>query len=440
MTFTSKRFEVRANPWSGVGDPIASNPQLSNLTDRNLPDDDQKLKWMYTQYGKQATFDPTTGQFFPATLNYGQHEIDSAPGDYIGGGSDPFYVPIPRISPIDEGQFGGGSNGCPYGFYQFGKTCVPDAGLNPDGSGSLLGSGGTLGASFYGKGGAKGVINAITPPQFTQPNQEFIVITDMQNIGGTPAKFATQISIPDINISGSTSNSTLVNPLQKMKIGHRIIMPANVSTAQLLNAQVQLINIPLTQSGVATAGTAPVVDDNGKVSIPSPGYRGPLPPMGGGIAGTLQSGVGLFPTPQGGFPQPPTMPPSFGPPNFLGPPIPAAVGGLQLVPTQASYMNGQQVTAIASGFMPGEPVTIQIYSVTNLQGMMQFGTRLYSTNVTASPQGVATKSIPIISSGGNRSAVIAIGNMSGQRQQIIINVGSSGFGINIGLPGIQIGI
>lgn len=329
MTFTSKRFEVRTNPWAGIGEP-----NLSNLSDLYRPGDEDRLKWMYTQYGPSASFDPNTRQFFPnygkggnlgqygAAPNYGQGEIDSAPGDTfienvgIGGQqvSDPFQIPIPRISPIDESQFGGGSNGCPSGFYQFGKVCVPDTSLNPSSPGSELGSGGLFGTQYYGKGGPKGVITSITPPQFTQANQEFIVLTDMQNIGGEPAKFYTIISIPQINISGAMSNSTLVNPLSKMKIGQRVIMPTNVPTNTLLQATVQLAKIPISNTGVQNTST--IIDDNGSVNIPTPGYRGPLPPAGGNIAGTIGAGQGLYPGPPPIFPMPPQQPrpmPYFGP-------------------------------------------------------------------------------------------------------------------------------
>jgi|SRR3982750_1327690 len=321
MTFTSKRFEVKSNPWSGIGEP-----NLSNLSDLFRPGDEDRLKWMYSQYGPQASFDPRTRQFFPGNLgqygappNYGG-ELDGSPGDaYNLGGGSPFQVPIPRISPIDESQFGG-SNGCPSGFYQFGKVCVPDTSLNPNSVGSELGQGGFFDGSFYGKGGPKGVISAVTPPQFTQANQEFIVITDMQNIGGQPAKFMTSIDIPELGISGDVSNSTLVNPLSKMKIGHRIIMPATAAVNKLFTANVKLIKIPLTNTPLDAgppANPGGTLDDSGQVSIPSPGFRGPVPPAGGGIAGTIGAGQGLYPGPPPIFPQPPQQPyPFFGPPQF----------------------------------------------------------------------------------------------------------------------------
>lgn len=329
MTFTSKRFEVKSNPWAGIGEP-----NLANLSDLFRPGDEDRLKWMYTQYGQPASFDPNTGQFFPnlnSQLNYGQHEIDGSPGDeYDLGGGTPFQVPIPRISPIDESQFGG-SNGCPSGFYQYGKVCVPDTSLNPSSPGSELGVGGFFNGSFYGKGGPKGVISAITPPQFTQQNQEFIVITDMQNIGGQPAQFFTSIDIPELNISGDTSNPVLVNPLSKMKIGHRIIMPGNIpaNPNKLYNANVRLMKLQLTNvpaDSAPPAASTGVVDGTGSVSIPAPGFRGGVPPAGGGIAGTIGAGQGLFPSPPPIFPQPPMAPqpyPFFGPPQiqpiYVGP-------------------------------------------------------------------------------------------------------------------------
>lgn len=436
MTFTSKRFEVKANPWAGVGD----NSNISNLSDSGaLPDDDQKLKWMYNQYGPKATFDPNTKQFFPATLNYGQNEIDSAPGDTFnegGDGGEPFQVPIPRISPIDEGQFSN-SNGCPSGFYQFGKVCVPDASLNPDSPGSELGVGGNPLNKYYGNGPAKGIITAITPPQFTQPNQEFIVITDMQNIGGEPAKFYTQISIPELNLTASTSNSSIVNPLQRMKIGHRIIMPATISasTSTLLTANVQLGRIPLT--GTGTPNQTSIFDDTGKVSIPAPGYRGPLPPGGGGgmMAGTIASGQGLYP---GAPPFTPIPPPQYPPrPRFYPPPPPpfrAFVGfetdpktkfqqQLQILPFKTKYTDGDVVRIVSTGYQKGEHVSIQVYDVVNLQGTLSYGTRLVNKVYIANKAGSIDGHIKLSSNGSKKIAVVVLGNASLKKVQTLLNIG-----------------
>lgn len=439
MTLASKRFEVNS---SGFSNLTGDNTQLANLTDNSpIPDDEQRLRYMYTNYGPQATFDPNTGQFLPAqsqggynaltNINYGQNEIDSAPGDVYNIGGVPFQVPIPRTSPIDEGQFGvDNSNGCPAGFYQFGKVCVPDTSLNPNSVGSELnvntgvfGTNGILGGdSNFGKGAGKGIILAITPPQFTELNQEFIVLTDMQNIGGTAAKFYTSISIPDINLTASTSNSTMVMPLAKMKIGHRVIMPSTVTSQTLLSATVQLIQVPISYSGTANPTTQ--IDDTGKVNIPAPGYRGPLPPMGGGVAGTTGAGVG---TPPGGFGGGPTLlpPPPFMPTSGSGSPFPGMGGTgafIQVTPYQTVYNPYQTVYVSGGGFYPGEPIALQIYNVSNMNGLSQFGSRLSSVTVYASGNGSIGPNIPLTLPypGSGNLAIIAYGSTSTQRAQFML--------------------
>ena|SRR3982751_2363137 len=450
MTFGSKRFEVKSNPWSNL-----SQPGLSNLSDF-FPEDDERLKWMYTQYGgaNSAYFDPINKKFYP---NFGQHEGSMSGGDSYDG----FGVPIPRISPIDEGIFqtGGSSNaGCPSGFYQFGQTCVPDVSINPNSPGNALGGG--VG-QFFGKGDAKGLINAVVPPQFTAKNQEFVVLTDMQNVGGQPAKFYTRITIPLLNMVEDVSNSTLVMPLAKMKIGHRIIMPSTVTGNALLPARVELVRIPISNTGDTTSLT-PLVDDQASVSIPSPGYQGAMPPPGGGLAGTIPSGVGM-PLPglggvlpmqgyPGTFAPPPGTPGApgsgwpglptgggFPPIGFPASPVPIPVlpgggGGIAvgvgfgpqitIDPMRSEYKDGDPIRVIGSGFAPGERVTVQIYDVDPNAGLTTFGKKRKEGTTTARADGTFSKSIDVPEnySGTRRMpyGVVAIGDMSQTRATIMI--------------------
>ena len=436
MTFGSKRFEVKSNPWSNL-----SQPGLANLSDF-MPDDDERLKWMYTQYGgdNSAYFDPINKKFYP---NYGQHEGSMSGGDNIDG----FQVPIPRISPIDEGVFGTGGQtnaGCPSGFYQFGQTCVPDVSINPNSVGNSLTGGSGTGSfgQYFGKGDAKGLINAVVPPQMTVKNQEFIVLTDMQNVGGQPAKFYTRVTIPELNMIQDVSNSTLVMPLAKMKIGHRIIMPSTVTSNNLLQAKVDLARIPISNTGDTTSLT-PIIDDQANVSIPSPGYRGAMPPPGGGLAGTIPSGVG-FPLnglggvlPAQGFPGTYAPPPGyFPPPNYPQQPmfpgipaipvIPATIGFPQIIvnPIQELYKDGENVTVAGSGFAPGERITVQIYTVDDNAGLPVFQNKKKEEHETAKGDGTFVQKIqtPENPSGKRyqKLAVVAIGDYSQTRATQLI--------------------
>ena len=439
MTFGSKRFEVKSNPWSNL-----SQPGLSNLSDF-FPEDDERLKWMYTQYGgaNSAYFDPINKKFYP---NY-QSQTSMSGGDSYDG----FGVPIPRISPIDEGMFqtGGSSNaGCPSGFYQFGQTCVPDVSINPNSPGNALGGG--VG-QFFGKGDAKGLLNAVVPPQFTAKNQEFVVLTDMQNVGGQPAKFYTRITIPLLNMVEDVSNSTLVMPLAKMKIGHRIIMPSTVTGNALLPARVELVRIPISNTG-DTVSLTPLVDDQANVSIPSPGYQGAMPPPGGGLAGTIPSGVGMplpglggvlpvqgypggyaprpgMPGAPGGFPggPPPGMPPIGWPAGPIGMPGGMVIGyGPQIVidPMKSEYKDGDNIKVVGSGFVPGERVTVQIYDVDPNAGMTTFGSKRKEESTSAKGDGTFSKSIEVPENRHEERrvpyGVVAIGDVSQMRATLMI--------------------
>lgn len=434
MTFASRRFEVKANPWGNLG-----TPGLANLSDL-MPGDDERLKWIHTNFNK-ASFNPVTGEFYP---NFGRGGRGGG-----GGGYDPMLDRIPRISPINEGMLGdGNSNNCPAGFYQFGNVCVPSVDTRGGSGSDLAGQPGT----FFGKGDGKGIINAITPPQFTAKNQEFIVMTDMQNIGGQPAKFYTKIAIPDLNITGDVSNSTMVMPLAKTKIGHRIIMPLTVTSNNLLNATVELIRIPLTSTGAETTDmtTMGAVDDRGTVSIPSPNYRGPMPPVGGGLFGTPGSG---FPFPQpgmGGFPPmgmppmgfppmggPPPMPPGFPgfPPSgpiYPGPFPPTTELRVYITPFLAAYPVGSSITVSATGFNPSESCQIQIYStLSSSPGVAtKYYKRLVNKKVEADATGRVPPTLTIIPntnfSGAATLAIIVYGNSSKRKaEQLISAIGGT---------------
>jgi hypothetical protein len=460
MTFGSKRFEVKSNPWGNMG-----TPNLSNLSDRDIFDD-ERLKWMHTEYwDNQARFDPVSGKFYP---NWG--DLDGRGGGGRGrGGGGTFPETIPRISPINEGIFDESSNGCPYGFYQFGKVCVPNADMTKGGPGGLSGVGLS---EFFGKGDAKGLINAITPPQFTAKNQEFIVMTDVQNIGGRPAKFYTKVSIPEINMTGDVSNSTMVMPLAKLKIGHRIIMPQTVVGNNLLNAKVELIRLPIDNLGNTTS-TVELVDDIGQVSIPSPNYRGPLPPIGGGLVGGPTgspyggplTGMGMPPPPFGGGggrppmgppfggPFPPQPPPPFGfPPRGPPPPIffprPRPGGGppgmispqIMVNPQSPSYAAGSTIYVTGNGFVPNENIAVQLYSVSNAAGIVKFLKRLTTQSVRAEFNGFFPGPVAIaipIRPGTTKVAVVAYGDQSKMKvQQVLTLTGitADGGGFGGGFP------
>lgn len=411
MVIATKKFEVRSSPLTGLG---GGDFSLANVSDRNpIPSEEQALKYMYTDYGPPASFDPVTGQFFPSNGrggSSGDNTLDSGL-NFNNINADV----IPRISPIDEGQFDN-SNGCPYGFYQFGKVCVPDTSINPNSVGSELGSGGVGGLSSFGKGPAKGIILAITPPQFTQLGQEFIVLTDIQNVGGAAAKFYTSISIPDLKIDSVTSNSTLVMPLAKMKIGQRVIMPSSVTASNsLYSATVQLIQIPISYTGTATPTTQ--IDDTGKVNIPAAGYRGPLPPMGGGVAGTTGAGIGLPPGGLGGGPVL-NQPPPF------NPQLPQGPATIMVLPYQSVYNPNQSVFVRGSGFPPSASIALQVYNVVNSSGQMQFGSRLSSIPIFADMYGnFGSNLILPYSMSSNSLAIIAFDANSGTRAQTVIQIG-----------------
>ncbi len=426
MTFGSKRFEVKSNPWANV---MGNN--LANLSDRDIFDD-ERLKWMHTEYMRnQASFDPVSGKFYP---NFGGGD-----GGGRGRGGGTFPDTIPRISPINEGIFDESSNGCPYGFYQFGKVCVPNADMTKGGPGGLSGAGLS---EFFGKGDAKGLINAITPPQFTAKNQEFIVMTDVQNIGGRPAKFYTKVSIPEINMTGDVSNSTMIMPLAKLKIGHRIIMPQTVVGNNLLNAKVELIRLPIDNLGNTTS-TVELVDDVGQVSIPSPNYRGPLPPIGGGLVGgptgspyggplTGMGGGGGMPPfggppmpPMGGFPGPRGPPPIYFPRPPMGGP-PGMVNPQILVnPQSATYEAGSVIYVTGNGFVPNETIAVQLYSVSNSAGVVKFLKRLTTQSIQARFNGFFPGPVAVtipIRPGTTKVAVVAYGDQSKLKVQQVLTL------------------
>ena len=447
MTFASKRFEVKSNPWSNLG-----VPGLANLSDF-MPGDDERLKWIYTQYmGNNASFNPYLKEFYP---NY--NDGFGGGGGGRGTSGDPMLDRIPRLSPINEGIFNESSNGCPAGFYQFGKVCVPSVDTR-GGSGSDLAAGpGSSLSEFFGKGDARGLINAITPPQFTQKNQEFIVLTDVQNIGGKPAKFYTKVTIPDLNITNDVSNSTMIMPLAKLKIGHRIIMPLTVTSNNLLNAKVELMRLNIDGSSLTSAPTSgEIVDDVGSVSIPSPNYRGPLPPIGGGLVGgpngnpyggpmTNPRGFPMFPPsmppmiPGGGqaFPGPIMFPPNGPYPNMINPQI-------MVNPYTFSYPAGSTIYVTGSGFVPNETVAVQLYSITNTSGIVKFLKRLTTQSIQARFNGMFPGPVAITiptRPGSTKVAVVAYGSQSKKKVQQVLELtgvdsstppSSGGGGINFG--------
>lgn len=461
--YNSKAGNIELNPTTQIYGSGRANTFGGNYSF------DPSADYLNTGWGAQAGQNPLIyrgqGLDRPNTAPQG-------PGGAIYG--DGLRIALPSVSDIPDTSVNAAIQ-CPYGFYQSGSVCVPGVTLNPNDPNNILGINSNLQGSMGGQNGwgtgqyqdARGVIKRVITPVKTEKGKLFQVVTQVQNIGNSPGKFETKVSIPAIGIQDALSNSIMVSPGQTTTLLHSLTMPTTLpeNIGQLIPVQSDLY-----VTSLKNTNAQPILHYSNTANIPAPGtVLGSPPPT---------PPIPNIPLPGQGGPQqqpaPYPFPPSMGPRPFPLPfPQYTTEPAIHYYPNQPTLPVGSPLAIVCTGFSPGETVTIQLYSVKDGVGVPKLKEKLKQTTTIAGYNGTTSPvqtTVPkvggsgglfglmgIFSIGGSggdndRFAIVAVGNDSNIKKTRIVGISGSGSsnngfgisiggsnGINIGSGGISIG-
>jgi hypothetical protein len=288
---------------------------------------------------------------------------------------------------------------------------------------------------------AKGAIMRVIPPVKTNAGGLIQIVTNIKNIGKSPGKFYTKVSIPGTDIAAIQSNSVLLEPGQQGVVYQTLQMPPIIPTSSLLQVKSDLY-----RQNASNPSATPIYDDTNYAQLPHPsttlGMPPPLPPMPNY---PMQQFPAPYPYrafssrghdkhiekkfkhlskhhpdhPDNIHPSHPRHP--FHPDHPYKQHIKPMIA---VIPLLSWYPPGMPITIATVGFIPGEPVTIQIYVVVDIAGMSRFKQKIGMRRTVATMDGTTYPlQIPVPPILGRQIAIVAIGNMSGKRVHKKIRIG-----------------